>query len=119
LNKEVCINNLFGSFFHYLVSILPKNKNNIILLHNLGGFDGYFIYKYLLSNYSDQLSTLIDTSNKIIIIQVKIEDVTIVFKDSLRIFPTSLNGLCEVFDVKGKLSVYDPTFNHINILTHV
>lgn len=39
----------------------------------------------------------------------------IVFKDSLRIFGVSLNELCKVFNVKGKLFKYDPNFNNLNI----
>jgi hypothetical protein len=92
---------------------------NIIMIHNLGGFDGYFIYNYLSNRYTDELSTILDKSNKFIIIQLQLDDITITFKDSIRIFPTSLNGLCQVFGVEGKLSSYDPSFNHLSILNNV
>jgi hypothetical protein len=89
------------------------------MIHNLGGFDGYFIYKYLAQHYSNELTVILDKANKFIIIQLQLDDITITFKDSIRIFPTSLSELCTIFNVEGKLSVYDQSFNHINILTHV
>ena len=41
---------------------------------------------------------------------------TITFKDSLRIFPVSLNELCKIYNVEGKLTEYRQEFNHISIL---
>ena len=87
-------------------------------MHNLGGFDGLYIYKGLLNILPpNNVSTLLDTHNKFILISVKVSDrLTITFKDSLRIFPVSLNELCKIYNVEGKLTEYRQEFNHINIL---
>jgi hypothetical protein len=39
----------------------------------------------------------------------------IVWKDSLRLFPVSLDNLCKMFNVSGKLSKYDTRFNNISL----
>src|SRR6266404_368008 len=57
-----------------------KSHKCIIFYHNLGSFDGYFI-----------------------------------FKDSLRIFPVSLQELCSLFDVEGKTHPYNPLFNKLSL----
>jgi hypothetical protein len=44
-----------------------------------------------------------------------LENVNIVWKDSYRIFPVSLNELCKVFKVEGKLSKYDSKFNSLDL----
>jgi hypothetical protein len=38
-------------------------------------------------------------------------------RDSYRIFPVSLDDLCKVFDVEGKVSKYNPEFNNLNLLS--
>ena len=50
INKDAYFNDphkaaldLFSEFFNFL---LTEVKANEIFVHNLGGFDGYFIYKY-------------------------------------------------------------------------
>ena len=39
----------------------------------------------------------------------------IIFRDSFRIFPISLNDLCKQFNVKGKTSEYLSDYNDLNI----
>lgn len=88
-----------------------------IFVHNLGGFDGIFIYKYLVEKIDSSLiKCIIDDKNNFILITVKINDLEIIFKDSYRIFPCSLNDLCKVFNVSGKLSDYNIKFNNLNLL---
>nr|YP_010130264.1 DNA polymerase [Clavaria fumosa]QPZ51166.1 DNA polymerase [Clavaria fumosa] len=115
INPEIVINNLWKEFFNYL------ETNNInfktIYIHNLGRFDGIFLFKALSNFYKpNQLETIIDDKNKFIIISLKLNKHKIVFKDSFRIFPVSLDQLCKVFNVKGKTSTYNKNFNKINIL---
>lgn len=63
------------------------------------------------------METIIDPNNKFIIIKVKIDDgLTITFKDSLRIFPVSLNELCEIYNLPGKSGVYKEEYNNLSIL---
>jgi DNA polymerase type B, organellar and viral len=54
--------------------------------------------------------------HKFITISAPLKDVKIVLRDSQRIFPVSLQELCEVFKVKGKFSKYNPEFNKLSIL---
>ena len=88
-----------------------------IFVHNLGGFDGYFIYKHLCEYANPHfVSTIIDDHNRFIQIvwtgtygyhlnHLKaLGNFKITFKDSFRIFPISLSELCQQFDVKGKTS---------------
>jgi hypothetical protein len=91
-------------------------------VHNLGSFDGLFIYKALSKYFSktpDKVSTIIDDKNKFIQITLNCGDNKIVWKDSYRIFPVSLEELCKVFKVSGKTSKYDPRFNTIDLVNNV
>ena len=119
----LAISNLWKEFFNYLI-----NNNNIdlhnIFVHNLGGFDGYFIYKQLSLFYPEFVKTLIDDNNKFILIEWLIssnsvgqnKNIRIKFLDSFRIFPVSLNELCNIFEIKGKLNEYKQEYNNFNIL---
>lgn len=99
-----------------------------IFVHNLGAFDGYFIYKYLCEYTNPQnVSTIIDDQNRFIQIVWtgsygshlnrlnSMGKFKITFKDSFRIFPISLNDLCKQFEVKGKTSEYLPVYNDLNM----
>jgi len=102
--------------FNYL-----ENSNTInfkdIFIHNLGNFDGLFLFKALSNFYKpSQLETIIEDKNKFIVISLKLNNFKIVFKDSYRIFPISLSELCKVFTVKGKTSTYKKEYNNLNIL---
>jgi hypothetical protein len=48
-------------------------------------------------------------------LQNKITKNSIVWKDSYRIFPVSLNELCKVFNVEGKLSTYKLDYNNLDL----
>lgn len=115
LNKA--INNLFRSYFEYIkVDDFP----NIIFIHNLGSFDGYFLYKYLLEYDYINTNCLIDKANEFIEINYSYElnkpslknkdktvnkNIKISFRDSFRIFPVGLDKLCGNFGVDGKFSI--------------
>jgi DNA polymerase type B, organellar and viral len=65
----------------------------------------------------DHVSSIIDDTNTFISIQHK--DVPIIeWKDSLRIFPTSLNNLCRMFGADGKSMSYNDNFKSINIFNN-
>jgi hypothetical protein len=108
-NIDLAIDKLWKQFFDYLIN----TYTGVIFVHNLGNFDGYFLYK-ALSNYAKptEVSTIIDDQNEFI--QIKLSNL-LIWKDSYRIFPVSLNELCKVFNVKGKTSEYNPKFNDLSL----
>lgn len=90
----------------------------IIFSHNLGSFDGYFIFKGLLELPGvniDKVNSIIDDLHRFISIDLVWRDSKLIFKDSLRIFPISLQELCNTFEVEGKLFPYNPQFNKISL----
>ena len=107
---------LWINFFKYLISNSIEGTNTIFT-HNLGGFDGVFLQKFV-SRYFDNsnVDIIIDDSKSIISITVKINGKTLVFLDSLRIFPVSLDNLCKVFNVPGKIEGYKKEWNNASIL---
>lgn len=122
-NSELAINNLFKEYFNY---IQINNHPTTIFVHNLGSFDGYFIYKALLNYDYINTNSIIDQHNKFIQISYcipkKVDDLlnkkknkVINFKDSYRIFPVSLNNLCKNFNVEGKINKYNIKYNDINL----
>jgi DNA polymerase type B, organellar and viral len=113
-NSEAAINKLWKQYFDYIL-----NKDELIIFaHNLGSFDGYFLYKGLINHFNPELvECLIDESKSFITISLNINNIKIVFKDSLRIFPLSLNKLCDTFKVKGKLVNYNIKFNDVSLFT--
>lgn len=142
INKDVT------EMFKELMTDISSRKdtrfnNRIIFAHNLGGFDGIFIHKQLVELYGNKTECLIDDSNKYIAItyngqvidtslpenQDKIKNWSqiehkqnsykIEFKDSCRLFPVTLDQLCEVFGVKGKISKYNTEFNNINLFNDI
>ena len=117
LDLNLGINDLWFRFFDFLTSTY-KNKINTIFIHNLGGFDGIFLYKYLCNNYTnDQLKVIIDDANRFICISLKLENYEYVFKDSYRIFPCSLDELCNIFSVQGKIGSYRSEFNSFELFS--
>jgi hypothetical protein len=114
-NILLAINDLWNECFNYILDNKYIYQN--LFVHNLGAFDGYFIYKHLCEYAnSSNVSTIIDDKNKFIQIVWKCENnFNIYFKDSFRIFPISLDDLCKQFDVKGKLCQYNPIFNTLDI----
>jgi regulator of RNase E activity RraB len=110
---------MWKNFFDYLSNPAMRSHVKTIFTHNLGGFDGYFIYSALLKYFDDsnKYDLIIDDKNKIISIQLNLDDkFTISFKDSFRIFPVSLDNLCKSFGVKGKLMKYDSRYQYIDFL---
>ena len=116
-DSNMAINKLWCDYFNFI-------KENIhlfdtVFVHNLGSFDGFFLYKALCNNYfnhPDSISTIIDDKNKFIQVSLQINPKqTMVWKDSYRIFPVSLKELCKVFKVDGKFSDYNSLFNNFNL----
>ena len=69
---------LYNSLEYILFTLFEKNKNLTIYSHNLGSFDGYFIYKPLVKYFkelyydkSNPIDALIDDRNKFITITAK------------------------------------------------
>lgn len=119
-NKDiVSINKLVDQLWIEYLDFKKKNKTKTTFVHNLGSFDGLFLYKGLLNIVNiNNLSTIIDTKNKFILIKYKDEEGNIfIWKDSYRIFPVKLNDLCKNFNVEGKFSVYNQEFNDISVFT--
>ena len=88
-----------------ILQTIEPNKTKYIMVHNLGGFDGFFILKALLGiNTFDpfKLNVLKDAED--CLIEIKYEK--IIFRDSLRIFSRSLKDLakiCKTNTTKGVL----------------
>jgi DNA polymerase type B, organellar and viral len=62
------------------------------------------------------VSCITDNNNVFISITLKVSDkFTITFKDSLRVFPVSLEEFCKVFQVSGKISKYNPLYNSFDL----
>ena len=81
-NIDDAVAKLWSEFYEYLTTL--SSYSLTIYVHNLGGFDGIFIFKYLasISNDPSMVDTIIDGSNKFITISYN----GIVFKDSYRVF---------------------------------
>ena len=123
LNNDVdlAVKTLWNKYFNSLENLELNNEVNklTIFAHNLGDFDGYFLYKALMNQYKpENVTSIIDESNSFISIKLLSGNNTglsFEFKDSLRIFPMSLNKLCAVFGVEGKLIPYNSKFNKIEL----
>ena len=98
-------------------SYVEPIDNIVVFVHNLGSFDGYFIFKGLVKLYGcNGVSCIKDQHNKFVSITLSFSEKSsssnfpkiksIIFKDSYRIFPVSLNDLCSLFEVEGKLKKY-------------
>jgi len=123
-NYELASKELWNQYFTYLKIVVENNltiKDKLVIFaHNLGNFDGYFLYKGLMSCYNpEHISSLIDDSNTFISISCNSFGELIEWKDSLRIFPKlSLDKLCKMFGVDGKLTSYNPKFNNISLFNN-
>ena len=92
------------------------NQFKYIFVHNLGGFDGLFIYKALSSLYDPSIvSTIIDEHNKFITIKLKLPWGYVKWIDSYRIFQVSLEDLCRQFNVEGKISKYNDRYHSFEL----
>lgn len=104
---------------NWFLWLFNKFYKNIIILLNLCSFDDFYIYKYLF-NYCceapNNVSTIInDKKNKFIKIYLSN---FIIWIDSFRIFPVSLNDLCKNFGVEGKISKYNIEFNNLTLFNN-
>nr|YP_010130200.1 DNA polymerase [Clavaria fumosa]QPZ51102.1 DNA polymerase [Clavaria fumosa] len=108
-NIEYASLDLWTRFFKKFFKIIKYDV--VVFTHNLGDFDGYFLYKALLNLYNNKPECIIDKENKFIQISLQKDSQTILFKDSLRVFDVSLQDLCKNFNVEGKLHSYDPDYN--------
>ena len=107
------LNDLWNQFFDFF--LINCNKH-IIFVHNLGHFDGFFIYKALSNRFKpEEVSCLIDSHNRFIQISLQKDKLKIVWKDSYRIFPVSLSDLCKILGLEGKISNYNPEFHKITL----
>ena len=111
---------LWKDYFDFISLNSSCFKN--IFIHNLGSFDGLFLYKALAKYDSkpELVSTIIDDKNKFIQISLNLNLknknlYTITWKDSYRLFSVSLNDLCSVFKVEDKISKYEPRFNSVTL----
>jgi DNA polymerase type B, organellar and viral len=106
-------------WFNFFIKLNHLNLNKcIIYSHNLGSFDGYFIYKGILELPDvniNKVNSIIDELHRFIAIDLIWKDSRFIFKDSLRLFPVSLHELCNLFKVEGKLQSYNPLFNEISL----
>ena len=122
-NPDAAVAKLWSEFYEYLANISHECRSFTIYIHNLGGFDGIFIYKYLAS-VSNDVDAIIDNSNKFITISGSIltngihEKVNLEFKDSYRVFPVSLQDLCGIFNTQGKTNSYKDEYNKITLFNN-
>jgi len=120
LNSNKAVENLWKDFFKNIQTYLIHNT--VVFMHNLGKFDGYLIFnailKYNLIHYKN-INCLIDKQHKFIQIKAKFNNINIIWKDSMRIFPTSLENLCTVFETENtKLGKYRKKFNSIELFNN-
>lgn len=86
-----------------LNSLLTEAKDYNIYIHNLGSFDGYLLLNPL-TNINDKikenLNIMVDQQKQFIAIDIKKHNIRL--RDSLRILPTGLKNLSNLFDVNVK-----------------
>lgn len=115
------INNLVIEMWKNYLSLITSKNVDTIFVHNLGKFDGYFLYNGLLKSIDNikNVNTIIDNKNNFISIYHTFKKdgkiSTISWKDSFRLFPISLDQLCKTFQVIGKTSEYNLAFNDISL----
>ena len=116
MNQDEAVKLLWFNFMNEINEL--KLHKVVVFSHNLGSFDGYFIFKGLLGLPGidiNKVNSIIDELHRFIGIDITYKDSKIIFKDSLRIFPVSLQELCKIFEVEGKLQSYNPLFNKITM----
>lgn len=108
---------LFNKFIGQLLS--PEFKHvKYIYAHNLSGFDGIFLLKYLINFGGAKVEPLL-FNGKIISIKFIIKDAkqktrTIIFKDSYLLLPNNLRDLCKSFGVTTLKSHFPFNLSDIN-----
>lgn len=124
INVDLAVKDLWTRFAGRLVQLAQQFNVRTIFAHNLGSFDGYFIYKGLLSlayagEHVSCAACAMDDKNKFIYItygSLGYPSVALTFIDSARIFPVSLEELCKLFNVAGKSGSYQSEHNQISVL---
>lgn len=112
---DLVVDGMWQEFFDFLNSS-KENSVKTIFVHNLGSFDGIFIFKYLIKIIKNvEPNVLIDNSNKFIKIAINLLASNIKWIDSYRIFPISLDNLCKTYHIKGKTEKYDMSFNNFSL----
>ena len=105
---------LFKTYLDYMVLNSKYFENGFA--HNLGSFDGYFLYKNISRLVApENVDTIIDAHNKFIMIKVVYKEKAFTWRDSYRIFPVSLEDLAKNFNVQGKISKYDERYNSLTL----
>jgi hypothetical protein len=104
---------LFSTFINQLLSKeISKSNKLTVYAHNLSGFDGIFLMKYLLP--FGKVEPLL-FNGKLFSIKVKTNTgKTIQFKDSYLLLPLSLRKLCKAFDVTVPKSYFPFNLTNIN-----
>jgi DNA polymerase type B, organellar and viral len=114
-NPDLALSKLWDLFFDFL----NKQSIKFIFVHNLGKFDGIFIFKYLLNQYKkESIKPIIDQHNAFVSITIKLDNINIKYLDSMRIFPVSLNELCKIFKVEGKTNSYNSEYNNTSLFNN-
>lgn len=110
---SICKDKMMRDFIN---NFLIDCQGHYIYVHNLGSFDGYFLLKEF-EKYVEDLDILMDKQNKFISIDLKNgKSPKTKFRDSLRIFPSSLDSLSQMFDVPIKKSSFDHDKVNKNII---
>jgi hypothetical protein len=95
---------MMSDFINHLDTL---SSNKIILAHNFGRFDGYFLLKSFLE-MNIKVDLLVDDRNSIITMKfINQKGSSISFKDSLRILPSSLMELGHIYDVEYQKINFD------------
>jgi hypothetical protein len=111
-SSEEAVSLMFNNFISKLLS---KRFENVkyIYAHNFSGFDGILILKHLLDFVGADVKPLL-YNNKLISINFKSKDRTLVFKDSLLLLPVALRNLCRAFEVKTMKTHFPFNMTDIN-----
>ena len=116
---DMVIDQMWIEFINFIKMNCKNQSLKVLFVHNLGSFDGIFIFKYLTRLAKNaSFETLIDGSNDFIKITVTLSKgvYKINFIDSCRIFPIGLDKLCKTYGVEGKTQKYDISkFNNFNL----
>jgi DNA polymerase type B, organellar and viral len=107
-NPDLALSKLWDLFYDFL----NKQSIKFIFVHNLGKFDGIFIFKYLLNQYKkESIKPIIDQHNTFVSITIKLDNINIKF-------PVSLNELCKIFKVEGKTNSYNSEYNNTSLFNN-
>jgi hypothetical protein len=111
---KAAVQQMFNRYLDYC----KEHKLEHFLVHNLGAFDGLFLFKALFDYFpANLIKPLMDADHRFIHIQAQFpEGRKIEWRDSFRIFPVGLNDLCANFGVEGKASQYLQEFNNFELL---